>query len=493
MKGLDDFVHRVISALKVINIKERQRQRLSTVVGGAKAIIAVGIAVVFLFLFVTCNIDSPYTVLLTEKVNSDLQFEDEIEGARGILDESFGGDGVVTYDGDGSSVCVNGSQQLLVTGTIYNGSDYDMSIWSYLENGSLDESFGYGGNVTHHNAASGNGSDSGASICLDSNGRILVTGNSFNGIDKDMVLWRYLRNGILDTEFGNSGVVTHHNAAGGGENDYGRSVCIDDSGRILVAGYSDNVSNEDMVLWRYLENGSLDVSFDGDGFVTHDNAAGGGSSDEGQSVCVDGSGRVLVAGYSYNDNDRDMTLWRYLEDGSLDTSFDGDGVVTHHNAAGGDGWDEGNSVCVDESGRILVAGYSNNVSNEDMVLWRYLEDGSLDVSFDGDGVVTHHNAAGGDRWDEGESVCVDGSGRFIVTGFSYNDGFYPNMALWCYLGSGILDSSFGDNGIVTYNNSAGGSGFGAGKSVCVDGSGRIIVAGLIDNGSDYYMALWRYK
>ena len=102
MKGLDDIVRRAFPTRK--DIEEKKRRRLCAVVGGARGLLAVGLAstlaaACFLF-FVTCNIDSPYTDLLMEKVSGDSELEDEsedeLEGARGILDESFGTGGVVT-------------------------------------------------------------------------------------------------------------------------------------------------------------------------------------------------------------------------------------------------------------------------------------------------------------------------------------------------------------------------------------------------------------
>ncbi|MCF7949725.1 MAG: hypothetical protein K9M94_14140 [Spirochaetia bacterium] len=497
MKGLDDIERRVIPARK--DIKERKRRRLCSVVGGAKGIFAVGLAAALFLLLVTCNIDSPYTELLMEKVSSDSQGE-EVDGARGILDESFGGDGVVTHHnaagGDSSdygySVCVDGSGRIIVAGSSINGSDNDMALWRYLEDGSLDTSFGGDGVVTHHNAAGGDNWDIGRAVCLAEGGRVLVAGSSYNGNDFDLALWCYLNDGSLDASFGGDGVVTHHDAAGGGVDDEGYSLYIDGSGRILVAGASYNGIDSDMALWCYLEDGSLDTSFGTNGVVTHHSAAGGDNLDYGKSVCLDNNNRIIVTGYSYNDSDADMALWCYLEDGSLDTYFGTGGVDTDHNAANGYGNDYGWSVCNDGSGRILVTGESYNDSSFDMAVWRYLEDGSLDTSFGTNGVVTYNNVSEGVNTSAGLSISIDDSNRILVAGVNYNGNDY-DMAVWRYLEDGSLDTSFGGDGVVMHHNAAGGDNYDIGYSVCIDKIGRVLVAGYSSNGTDNDMALWRYK
>jgi uncharacterized delta-60 repeat protein len=146
---------------------------------------------------------------------------------------------------------------------------------------------------------------------------------------------------------------------------------------------------------EYNSNGTLDSSFGNNGIVVHGNAAGGNGVDVGNSIYVDSTGKIYVTGYSYNGRDFDMVIWRYNSNGTLDTSFNGTGIVVYHNAAGGNGVDVGNSIYVDSTGKIYVTGSSWNGRNPDMVIWRYNSNGTLDSSFNGTGIVVHHNAAGG--------------------------------------------------------------------------------------------------
>ncbi|MCJ2129877.1 DUF4347 domain-containing protein, partial [Methylobacterium sp. E-045] len=180
----------------------------------------------------------------------------------------------------------------------------------------------------------------------------------------------------------------------------------------------------------------------GDGIVT---TRVGQSSDSGYSVTVQADGRILVAGYSYNDADQDFALVRYNGDGSLDTGFGGgDGIVT---TRVGPSSDVGYSVTVQADGRILVAGYSHNGSNYDFALVRYNADGTLDTGFGGgDGIVT---TPVGPSSDFGYSVTVQADGRILVAGYSYN-GSTGDFALLRYNADGCIDTGFGGgDGIVT--------------------------------------------
>jgi uncharacterized delta-60 repeat protein len=87
-----------------------------------------------------------------------------------------------------------------------------------------------------------------------------------------------------------------------------------------------------------------------------------------RSVIQQADGKLVVAGSSWNGSNNDVALVRYNEDGSLDTSFDGDGKVT---TAIGAGDDFGRSVIQQADGKLVVAGHSSNGNNYDVALVRY--------------------------------------------------------------------------------------------------------------------------
>lgn len=427
--------------------------------------------------------------------------------ALGVIDTSFGVNGVVTGEVDSGaakndyaySMLLDADGKVLITGQTTNAnSNEDMVIWRYTSNGVLDPTFGTGGIVTHHNAAGGNLHDNAYWLTQDSTGKIVVSGRSENAsLNYDMAVWRYDTAGVLDTTFGTNGIVVHNGAAGGNSYDSGYSITTDSSNRLLVGGGSTNASgNSDMVIWRYSANGTLDTTFGTNGIVVHSDALGVNAAERATCIAVDPSGKILAAGYGVNpQGNSDLPVWRFNSDGTVDTTFGTNGVVVHQNAAGGNGHDSGGSITVDLSGKIFIAGASQNTNNNyDMVIWKYDTNGVLDPTFGTAGIVVHNNAAGGNGDDGAGPLVIDSYGKILVTGYSVNASGNNDLAIWRYNSDGTLDTSFGTNGIVTHNNAAGGNGDDRGGAIALDASGKILVGGYSVNASgNYDIVIWKFK
>ncbi len=344
---------------------------------------------------------------------------------QGIVTTDFGGD----VGAAGYSVAVQADGKLVVAG----GSNSGFALVRYHANGSLDSSFSGDGKLT---TAIGFNYDVGNSVAVQADGKILVAGESDNGVNRDFALVRYNTDGSLDSSFSGDGKLT---TPIGSYDDNGQSITVQTDGKILVAGESWNGSRNEFALARYNLNGSLDNSFSSDGKLT---TTIGSSGDHGQSVTVQSDGKILVAGESWSGSRSEFALVRYNSDGSLDSSFSNDGKLT---TAIGSSDDHGQSVTVQADGKILVAGYSSNGNNSDFALARYNSDGSLDSSFSGDGKLT---TAIGSSYDASRSVIVQADGKILVAGLSVNGG-YSNFALVRYNPDGSLDSSFLRNGKLT--------------------------------------------
>jgi uncharacterized delta-60 repeat protein len=379
----------------------------------------------------------------------------------GSLDLSFSNDGKVTttigvYD-YGQSAAIQSDGKIVVAGYSWNGSNYDFALVRYNTDGSLDNNFDSDGKVT---TDFGSSSDRGTSAAIQSDGKIVVAGSSNNGSGFDFALVRYNADGSLDSTFDSDGKVT---TDFGSTIDEGFSIVIQSDGKILVAGSSDG-SNDDFALVRYNTDGNLDNTFDSDGRVTTDFGSG---NDEGISVAIQSNGKIVVAGYSYNGSDYDFALVRYNTDGSLDNTFDSDGKVTTDI---GSREDRGFSVALQSDGKIVMAGYSNNGSNFDFALVRYNTDGSLDNSFDSDGKVITDIGSGDDY---GSSAAIQSDGKIVVAGSSYYGSSW-DFALVRYNADGSLDNTFDSDGKVTTDMGGADDGY----SLAIQSDGKIVVAGV---------------
>jgi uncharacterized delta-60 repeat protein len=383
--------------------------------------------------------------------------------ADGDLDTSFGGgDGIVTTllagtdDGESYSVVIQSDGKIVVAGYswIDSTSRADFAVVRYNSNGTLDTSFGTSGVVT---TDFGSSSEI-RSIAIQSDGKIVAAGFSAD----NFALVRYATNGTLDTSFGTSGVVTTDM----GSSDGISSIAIQSDGKIVAAGFSAN----NFALVRYATNGTLDNSFGTGGVVTTNM----GASDGIQSIALQSDNKIVAAGYS-GDN---FAIARYDTTGNLDNSFDSDGkVITNLGPI-----ESINSIAIQSDGKIVAAGYSGI----DFAIARYNTNGTLDASFDTDGIVTTDIDSSDDGFN---SVLLQSDGKIVAAGYTDNAGFSYLMAVARYNTDGSLDSTFNGDGIQT---TAIGSSDDAATSIAIQTDGNIVVAGYSESGPNYKFALVRY-
>ena len=119
---------------------------------------------------------------------------------------------------------------------------------------------------------------------------------------------------------------------------------------------------------RYLPDGTPDPGFGSGGIITTDVLAGHGA--QANAVAVQPDGKIVVAGLAPAPPriDSDFALARYNADGTPDTSFGTDGIVTTDL---GTRADDARALAIQPDGRIVVAG----IAGDDIALARYTADG----------------------------------------------------------------------------------------------------------------------
>jgi uncharacterized delta-60 repeat protein len=343
----------------------------------------------------------------------------------GRLDPSFGGDGMVTTDFGGCefpwAVAIQSDGKVVAGGnasaadpatTNCGAGGLDFALARYNPDGTLDRSFdGDGTAITDFGEADDRSVENIFALAIQRNGKIVAAGvvsaGQANGTGSDIAVVRYRRNGALDPSFDGDGRVTTD--LGGEETGFG--VAVQPNNRVVVAGQSrDTFGGSDFALTRYLPSGKLDSSFGGDGEVVTDFGRIDGASD--LAITLDGmfERSIVVAGSTYPEDVccSDFALARYQPNGDLDPSFGGDGTVTTDFGGGGD---FGSALAIQANGGIVAIG-TTFAGDQDFALARFMSDGTLDPTFEGDGrVVTDF---GGE--DAAEAIAIDSSGRIVGGG-----------------------------------------------------------------------------
>ena len=264
--------------------------------------------------------------------------------------------------------------------------------------------------------------------------------------------------GYLDHTFSDDGKVLT-NVAG---DDTGEAVAVQADRKVVVAGTTHG--GTDIALVRYDTGGALDPSFDGDGIVITDLSG----DDAAFAVAIQADGKIVVGGFT--DDGVSAALLRYDTDGTLDTTFgDGDGVATI--SAGTGAVFVGIAIQSDDS--IVAAGMGNFTGffGGDALVARFDPSGVPAASFGGgDGITTTKIGFGGFVGDVG----LQSDGAIVVVGASLSITGNENMAVLRFDSTGTLDTTFGGDGIVKTDATAGPD---SGSAVALLSDGSIVAIG----------------
>ena len=446
----------------------------------------------------------------------------------GFLDTGFGVDGkfVLPFgggDSEAGGVGVRSGGEILVAGSVPGESGLDVGLVQLSADGGLDPGFGVGGQVV---SSVGVGDDVAAGLVLDSFGKAVVAGSSFDGVRDVLMLLRYNVDGTLDDSFGSGGKVL----LGVGDGNVSvSSVTIDADGRILVGGtiWVDEAKREDFVLARFGADGTLDASFGvlGEGGVRSGMTFidFGDTSDTLAALVFDSSGGVVAVGKSSDNDISYMSVARLDSDGELHSSFSGDGRVSFgldaastNSHAFGVAVNNDDSVLVGGFESILVGDferYRRKISRVGLV--RLSADGSLDASFGfgGRAIAEFGNSSGSGSnavryalLESADAMLVQSDGKILIAGAQASRKFSPQgrrignplVSLVRFNGDGTLDKTFGFRVFFSDGHNSEGPLFrwlndfeGRALALAVT-TDKVIAAGFNAIGNDKHLAVARY-
>jgi len=288
----------------------------------------------------------------------------------------------------------------------------------------------------------------------------------------------------------------------------------------------------------YASPGELDTSFNSPhGFTIYDS----GFSDGGECVAVQNDGKILMGGWIQRSGGFDALLLRYRVDGTPDTTFGTNGVVVYDGGLskraagiaiqpdgkilivgsvydGGDydmfvlrvntdgapdnGFGEnglvvydsgvsdlGRRIALQPDGKILVGGATDSGTDSKILLMRYNTNGSLDTGFGTNGAVLYDDPL--PLFAKGVAIQSDGK-IVVLASKSENDPAGSDILLLRYNTDGTLDTSFGTNGAARYDSGH----LDLGRSLAIQADGKLVVAGattITSAWSDYHVLLLRYN
>lgn len=140
------------------------------------------------------------------------------------------------------------------------------------------------------------------------------------------------------------------------------------------------------------------------------------------------------------------------QDGALDTSFGGDGIVSSNFGAG---FHAAFTVAALGDGGVLAGGVELTGSNADLLVIRYRANGGIDGSWSDFGGLTLPIDRVPDGWDEVLKILPADSGAVTILGSAEEADLFEGGSMASYPvlvrldAAGDLDGTFGSGGIVT--------------------------------------------
>lgn len=303
--------------------------------------------------------------------------------ADGTLDTSFGTGGYSEPDvsaGDDFAYAAAplGNGQFLMAGSRIDANFNNQPVVTRLNaDGSVDNTFGNNGiaEVTVNQIE-----NQFWSIGVQADGRIVASGSFSRDIggglsDRDVLVACFDVDGVLDPTFGTGGTVVK--AITPNEQDVAFGQALDASGNIFLAGFTEQANfSYDGFLLEMDDSGADVTTFGTGGAVTFNPPV---DQNVFYDVVLQPDGKPLVCGTSggFIFNPRDQVLARYTTAGVLDNTFGTNGYVL--NSING-GFDEANALALQSDGAILVAGRGYSGTNNDITVFRHINDISTSVA-----------------------------------------------------------------------------------------------------------------
>ncbi len=334
-------------------------------------------------------------------------------------------------------------------------------------------------------------------IAVDDSGSAYVVGTTYATDFPTLNAYEDTLHGAQDafvTKLNSSGSdLVYSTFLGGGDNDCGVGITVDDSGSAYVTGYTKSSDFPTLAASQYSLQGISDA------FVTKLNAAGnalvystylgGNDDDAGVAISVDDLGNAYVIGRTESSDFPTEGEYQSYQGGKdvFVTKLNGTGnTLVYSTFLGGEGGDFGACIAVDPYGSAYITG--GTASSNYPTAGAYQADQDTTDAF-----VTKLNAAGnalvystylgGSESDVATAIALDGSGNAYVTGYTESYDFPTEEECQTHQGDNdaFVTKLNGSGNALVYSTYLGGSESDVASAIALDGSGNAYVTGYTES------------
>ncbi|MFQ5427535.1 MAG: SBBP repeat-containing protein [Thermodesulfobacteriota bacterium] len=345
----------------------------------------------------------------------------------------------------------------------------------------------------------GSGFESGAGIAIDGAGAAYITGQT-DSVDFPIVgAVQGLIGGFTDAFITKvdaaGGVLVYSTYLGGGLDDLGYSIAVDNTGAAYVSGWTSSTDFPLLNAKQAAFGGGFSDAFvtkldPGGAAVTYSTYLGGTLNESGNGIAVNSFGEAYVTGFT---NSADFPVQNPLQgtfggaDDAFVTKFSAAGTAHIYSTfLGGTGSDLGESIALDSSGAAYVTG-STNDANFPVVApiqgaFGGVQDAFISRIDPAGSALTYSTYLGGSDIDVGMDIALNSNGFAYVTGLTVS----PDFPLQDPIQSSLASANFFDVFVTkvnpagtlhTYSTYLGGTASESASSIAVGSSGAAYVAG----------------
>lgn len=352
--------------------------------------------------------------------------------ADGTLDTDFGTLGKTLTDFGSSAdiaygVALQADGKIVVVGSTDLGGDLNFAVARYTTGGLPDNAFSGDGRLVTEVSASV--ADGAYDVAIDGGGNIVVGGGLYvSDIDDNAVFIRYTSVGDPDNTFGTAGIAN----IVGSSSSWLRAIAIDGAGKIVGVGRHNNVIRLDT-------GGTLDTTFDGDGKLALNPTS---SDDYGEDILVYPGGKYVIVHQTVTCGvcSQYLSVTRLNNTGTKDNTFSGSDGTADLIINGTHSRLDGYGGIIDAAGRVVVVGTGSLRTDSDYssVVARFNANGSVDTTFSGDGWATFGTGTGEDRF---YAVTLTPDDQIIAVGTTAGNSINQDFAVAAFLAIEILPPS----------------------------------------------------